>query len=92
MSLNALSTILAERMYINIPQTICDNNGEVRIYCPASGFADIFEECLLPIWNYGKEDKYIRDAMIMTVKQLQERDTQKKYTDLFNNFIFKMGA
>ena len=63
LSINALTNILAKRMYCQLPEVCMDNERNTRIYCPSTGFKNIFEECIIPIWRYGKNDLYIQDAM-----------------------------
>lgn len=89
-SLNALTDILAKRLYSTLPQTIYDDKGKVRVYCPATTFEDIFKKCILPIWHYSKEDPYIQSEMPLVLNQLKEADQRKKYTKLFDELMVKV--
>jgi len=89
-SLNALADILAKRLYSTLPQTIYDDKGTARIYCPATTFEDIFNKCIVPIWHYGKEDPYIQSEMPLVLNQLKEADQRKKYTKLFDDLLVKI--
>lgn len=86
-SLNSLTNALAQRMYTSMPSIIKDSAGNSRIYCPSSGFEEIFKDCIIPIWNYGKNDQYIQDGIYFSINQLKERDIQNKYTSLFDHFL-----
>ncbi len=85
--LHALSDLFSYRLYRRLPQVICDNENKERIYLPSSSFADVFEKCVYPIWNYGKEDQYIQNEIILMVKQLKKSDYKNMYADLFDKLL-----
>lgn len=86
-SVHALSDIFGYKLYHNLPSVKIDKEGVKRIYVPCSSFGDIFEKCILPIWNYGKKDEYIQDELTMMAKQLRAADYKKLHTHLFDNLI-----
>ncbi|MDQ6762476.1 MAG: DUF2254 domain-containing protein [Bacteroidota bacterium] len=90
-SLHSLSDLFAYRLYHSLPHLICDNENEERIYLPSSSFGDVFEKCIHPIWNYGKEDQYIQDEIIFMVQQLKKADYKKMYTDVFDKLLDKVN-
>ncbi|MGY3053854.1 putative membrane protein [Pedobacter sp. UYEF25] len=48
-----------------------DKDNMVRIYVRDKSFENLFEECIMPIWDYGKKDRLIQTEMINLLKQLQ---------------------
>ncbi|MGV3587590.1 MAG: DUF2254 domain-containing protein [Adhaeribacter sp.] len=70
-SLHALADLLAYRAQ-HFPEVLVkDEAGGVRITVKEKTFDEIFSECILPIWDYGKEDRVMRHAMMQVLRQLQ---------------------
>ena len=90
-SLHALSDILAYRLHHRLPSIRYNEKGEQKIYIPTSSFFDMFEKCIRPIWNYGKQDIYIQKELILMAKQLKSADSKKLYSKLFDNLINDVG-
>jgi uncharacterized membrane protein len=86
-SLHALTDLLAYRLHHKLPSVICNEKDEPRIFIPSSSFRDMFEKCIIPIWNYGKKDQYIQDELIFMAKQLIAVDQKKLHTPLFEKLI-----
>ena len=85
--LHALSDLLAYRLRYKLPSGRYDEKSVQRIYIPATTFREIFEKCILPIWNYGKKDDYIQQQLILMTKQLKVADHKKEYAVLFDTLI-----
>jgi len=86
-SLHSLSDLFAYKLYHNLPSVRLDNEGVKRIYIPCSSFYDMFEKCIHPIWNYGKNDEYIQKEITHMLKQLIAADHKKLYTVVFDNLM-----
>lgn len=86
-SLHSLSDMFAYKLYHNLPSIRLDDEGVKRIYIPCSSFGLMFEKCIHPIWNYGKEDEYIQEELVSIVKQLKTADYKNQYTDVFDKVI-----
>jgi uncharacterized membrane protein len=86
-SLQALSDALAFRLYHKLPSVSYDNHKTPRIFIPSSSFQELFEDCIRPIWDYGKHDRYIQHEMLNMIKQLNEADFQNYYTDIFSKWL-----
>lgn len=71
LSLHALADLLAFTLEFSREQYIKDEKGTVRIIIMENTFEKIFLTCLLPIWNYGKNDRLIQDNMQHVLEQLQ---------------------
>ncbi|MBK8748553.1 MAG: hypothetical protein IPM04_12005 [Saprospiraceae bacterium] len=55
-------------------------------------FEELFEECYGPIWDYGKNDLYIQNALTRMLEQLKMADVQGNHHAVFNIFINKIKA
>ncbi|MGV3639706.1 MAG: DUF2254 domain-containing protein [Adhaeribacter sp.] len=70
-SLHALADLLAFRA-CHFPETqLKDSTGKVRIVLLEKTYEEIFLACVLPIWDYGKEDRTIQHAMYQVLLQLE---------------------
>lgn len=86
-SLNSLSDLFQMMLYHKMPSILRDSNHESRIFLPTTNFIELFDLCIPPIWNYGKEDQYIQDGLLMALQQLKTQDYQNLYTEHFNKWI-----
>ncbi len=69
-SLHAIANLLAYRMH-HFPQTnFNDDDGDLRIITSEKSFEMIFEEAVLPIWDYGKKDRSVQQEMQNVLRQL----------------------
>ncbi|MET4080882.1 putative membrane protein [Pedobacter sp. UYP30] len=48
-----------------------DNENKVRIYVRDKSFENLFEECIMPIWDYGKKDRLVQTEMLNILNQLK---------------------
>ncbi len=86
-SLHSLSDVFAYKLYHNLPSVRLDHEGVKRIYIPCSSFDDMFQKCIRPIWNYGKNDEYIQKELTLMVKQLMTADHKNLYTEVFDKLM-----
>ncbi|MGZ5190257.1 MAG: DUF2254 family protein, partial [Flavisolibacter sp.] len=63
-SLQAIGDLLAYRMNHFPVIGYTDKDETVRIVVKEKGFEDMFDEYVLPIWDYGKEDRLIQKEML----------------------------
>lgn len=91
LSLNALTDLLAYRLTHFIQPITCNEENQLRIVGRERLFTEEFNYCILPIWDYGKEDRYIQQALFSSLDQLKGADREGKYTDIFNNLMFKIS-
>jgi uncharacterized membrane protein len=89
-ALQAIASLLCYHLNKNVPFLKSDLKKMPRIYTPVPSFETIFEQCLNPIWNYGKDDQYIQLEMVFLINQLRIADTNKTHTTLFDTFIDKI--
>ncbi|HEY5369652.1 MAG TPA: DUF2254 domain-containing protein [Hanamia sp.] len=67
-----------------------DEESVVRIQTVDWTFEKLFSECYYPIWNYGKNDRYIQDAMKQMINQLRQLDAEGTHAALFTILLNAM--
>ncbi|AYD46255.1 DUF2254 domain-containing protein [Arachidicoccus soli] len=70
LSLNALSELFAFRLHHCRPTVLKDNEGNPRVQLNTLSFSELFELCILPVWDYGRYDRYIQKALLGQIHQL----------------------
>lgn len=82
LSLQALSELLACRL-THSPQTFFkDADGNVRIRTADKSFNEMFNEHILPIWDYGKNDRLVQHELVHILNQLQTLGSSVAVDDL----------
>ncbi|MEX2350456.1 MAG: DUF2254 domain-containing protein [Flavobacteriaceae bacterium] len=71
LSLRSLFQLLSFRLSHHPKQTFINTNNQLRIVTRDKTFEDIFSETVLPIWNYGKNDRTIQDELYSLLNQFQ---------------------
>jgi uncharacterized membrane protein len=75
-SLHALGDLLAYRL-VHFPQAgFKDDSGVIRIVTKEKTFEEMFEEYILPIWDYGKNDRLVQHEMFHILTLLRKRGEQ----------------
>ncbi len=92
LSLHALFSLLQYKMTHELPEILFDDQKTARIYRPTSTFLESFEKCIVPIWNYGKEDQYIQNELLAMLNQLKNLDLKRKFSALFDEWIPKIES
>ncbi|SEW04502.1 DUF2254 domain-containing protein [Kaistella antarctica] len=90
LSMHALFALFEFKMYNQLPQFIFTAEGDQVIQIPSADFATLFEQCLQPIWNYGKDDDYIQTTFLNMLEQLKIQDHQNKYVNLLDSWTIKV--
>lgn len=89
LSIHALSDLFRFKLtHFMIPDM--EENNVVRIRTKEWSFEYLFAECFLPIWDYGKRDRYVQNALQHMLEQLKQTDTHKLYEPVFNLFLQKI--
>jgi uncharacterized membrane protein len=83
LSLNAIADLLAYKLRHHIPAVFCDEKGTPRVVSKEMSFEEIFSRSVLPIWDYGRKDRLVQNALLRLVKQLQQVDTKQQYQHIF---------
>ncbi|AKQ44655.1 hypothetical protein TH63_01855 [Rufibacter radiotolerans] len=69
-----------------------DEEGGLRIVTEETTFQEIFQSTLLPIWDYGKEDRILREAMEQILKQLLEQVPEGENKEVINALWLRVRA
>ncbi|RYF86602.1 MAG: DUF2254 domain-containing protein [Chitinophagaceae bacterium] len=70
-SMRALAELLSYRVNHFPDNHIKDEQGNIRIITKEAPFENIFTACIMPIWDYGKEDRFVQQEMHHLLLQLQ---------------------
>jgi len=70
-ALRALFELLSYKVCHFQPTSVRNKNGEIRIIMEELTFQKIFESTILPIWDYGKEDRLIQHELMNLLLQIQ---------------------
>ncbi|AMM50284.1 hypothetical protein TH61_02555 [Rufibacter sp. DG15C] len=73
LSLQVLVDLLSFQLNHYPRQVIQDADGGGRIFIRVKTFEEIFEETLLPIWDYGQEDRILQIELEKLLQQLQSQ-------------------
>ncbi|MEO8820511.1 MAG: DUF2254 domain-containing protein [Ginsengibacter sp.] len=91
LSLHAITDLFSYKLNHFTQSIFEDENGVVRIQTRDWTFEEFFAKSFYPIWEYGKKDLYIQNAMLQMVGQLRECDVSGSYTVLFTHFLSKVN-
>ena len=78
LSIHALSDLFRFRLFNYLPSTLADEKKVIRVAMKELSFEELFVECFYPIWNYGKEDRYIQNSLLQMMEQLIDCDIRKE--------------
>ncbi len=83
LSIHALTDLFAYRLNHCLPRLINDEQGKLRIRQQIAEFDALFEDCIFPIWQYGKDDRYIGQALQQMLGQLRGINGQHQQAKVF---------
>lgn len=90
-SLRALAQLFAYRL-THFPDNVVRNKGhQVRIMVQELTYETIFRKTILPIWDYGKEDRTVQDEMQHLLTQLQSISPQPVTGRLLRDVLLKVA-
>ena len=87
LSLHAITDLFSYKLNHFIQSIFEVEKGVVRIQTCELSFEKYFAKFFYPIWEYGKKDLYIQNAMLQMVGQLKQSDTSGNHTSLFTIFL-----
>lgn len=70
-SLNSLGNLLSFKLLRFAEIHLTDKQNVVRVIVREKTFEEIFNECILPIWDYGKNDRMVQKEMVNILSQLK---------------------
>lgn len=68
-ALRSLFRLFTHRYCFHPENVVTDEKNTARIYITEPDFTTIFETTVLPIWDYGKNDRIIQNEMSLLLKQ-----------------------
>ncbi len=77
--INALTDLFARIMQHPVAEEIKDDKGNTRIVTKQISFDELFDCAVLPIWDYGKKDRMVQNALCHMLKQLEFIDKEETY-------------
>lgn len=86
-SLRAITRLLAYRLSHFPDKVIQDTEGKIRIMSVEKTFDEIFTSAIFPIWQYGKEDRMLRQELFLILKQLQLHGDYSVIRELLRSII-----
>lgn len=86
LSLNVLSDLFAYYLYYPVSSFVFDENEMLCVQTVEPTFAELFQQCMAPIWHYGKADPLIQQAMADVLQQLQFLDKEGKQQLLLGRY------
>jgi len=92
LSLHSLTDLFLYRLHNYIQTVFVDEEGLPRVNTIAHSFERLFAECYYPIWEYGKKDRYIQDALQQMLEQLNSCDIDGTQSALFAIFLRKIKS
>ncbi|WP_207496914.1 DUF2254 domain-containing protein [Aridibaculum aurantiacum] len=70
LAIHALSDLFLQIITSPIGNVYKDDEGKVRIVTNTLSFEEIFDKSILPIYDYGKKDRVVMDALKYMISQL----------------------
>ncbi len=87
LSLHALFEMFAIKIQKNTRLVLMDTQNTPRIYIPDLTFDEMFKDYIYPIWNYGKNDEYVKKELIVMIEQLKALDAKRICSTTLNEFL-----
>jgi uncharacterized membrane protein len=75
-SLRSLATLLHYRLQHHPNNAVKDEEGQVRIVCKAYSFDELVELTLYPIWDYGKNDRFMQEEFRQLLPQFEALESR----------------
>jgi uncharacterized membrane protein len=87
--LNAMSAMFNYHLDHFMPSVLKDQNQQERVLLKTTLFKDMFRNSIYPIWQYGKDDRYVQIALVNMLEQLIQADKANVGTDVFKTLMAK---
>jgi uncharacterized membrane protein len=83
LSIHALTDLFSRLIKQPIAGEIKDSRGKLRIVTKQLSIEELFDCTVLSVWDYGKNDRLVKQALIRMIRQLMFIDEQNTYKSLF---------
>lgn len=81
-SVRALFELYLYRLTHFPTKVLCLDNGKAAVMLEDLSFEKIFSDTIVPIWNYGKDDRMIQQELLILIPQLKTISTKKVFSVL----------
>ncbi|HEV7332267.1 MAG TPA: DUF2254 domain-containing protein [Flavisolibacter sp.] len=88
---HSLTDLLACKLHTPAIEVFADSEKTGRVYIRDRPLEEIFEMCVSPIWDYGKNDRFIQKAMGQMLRQLRQCDQEKNISRMLDHFEEELG-
>ena len=85
LALQALTDLSVYKLDHFAETTFKDEDGTVRLIIKVKIFKEALEEYFYPIWDYGKNDRFVQTAMLHALTQLTLKGTTPEVEELYNS-------
>jgi uncharacterized membrane protein len=92
LSLNALSDLFAYRLQNCQPMILATPENQIGIILKAPTYEELFKDCIYPIWDYGNKDRYVQQALLHMLEQLQNLDSGQQHAHLFGELVNRITS
>lgn len=92
LSIYALTDLFTHLLIRNQQSIYLGKDHQALIFVSERGFEDLFNECYPPIWDYGKDDQFIQQAMKFMLPQLLGQITQDHLKVLVSKFLMQVKS
>lgn len=86
-SLRALADLFSFRLKHYPDNVVRDQDNQVRLITVERSFEDLFYSSLLPIWDYGKNDRLIQKEMLHVLQQLMQQKQHPAISKLYATVV-----
>lgn len=90
LSLRVIFQLLSFHMSHYPKNKIVNSNNQLRVVSPKTPIEEIFHAMVVPIWDYGKEDRIIQEELYNLVSQFQTIYSPKLMSRLLEDIKTKM--
>ena len=90
-SMRALAELFSYRLNHFPDNSVKDEKGAIRIITREASFEELFAASLLPVWDYGQEDRFIQQEMQHLLVQLKVNHNHPSIDRLLTKVQNKIG-
>jgi uncharacterized membrane protein len=90
LSLHALADLFLYRMkhHPKIDIEVPKNTGHILL--TERTFEELFALCIYPVWDYGSNDRYIQQALLSLMTQMQQVDQARNQEEILSKMLKKV--
>ena len=90
--IHALTDLFSRIIQQPITAEIKDGQGKTRIVTRQFSVEELFDRSVLPVWDYGKNDRTVKQALIRMLNQLMFIDEESRYKGFLSDKLRELEA